>query len=304
MMGTKSDSVFDPDLKPYYPSAPYRSRIRPSVRFRECDPYEGVASEPLTLHKYAYTHNNPINGTDPTGMWNLPSLLTGFGVNAILFRFSLGAVIGGTDAAFRGYSIMQGAAWGGAFGVAGPLIPWKLGLALSAYAIGEALADRDWDSAIFRGAVAVIGLGTYRYVNGHLPGGRWGGLNTQLQNSRIAIHLKGKGWKITFGGGMGSEEPIPGPTGGRSGSTYVDITAQKMVNGQLRTLRIQTVDTRKSGAPTNREMAAAGRIKQQHPSEALILVPKQPQDGAAMAPAPFGDSDDRSEWAWDGPGGP
>jgi hypothetical protein len=25
--------------------------------------------EPLSLHKYIYTHNNPINGTDPTGLF-------------------------------------------------------------------------------------------------------------------------------------------------------------------------------------------------------------------------------------------
>lgn len=271
------------------------------IAFTNVDTFEGQPSEPISLHKYIYAHADPIDGTDPTGMWNLPSLLVGFGIKAILFRFVLGATVGAVDGALRGYSMMQGAAWGGAFGVAGPLIPWKLGLALSVYGIGEALADGDWDSAIFRGATAVVGLGAYRYVNGNLPGGRWGNLGTQLQNSRIVAFLKGRGWTIRAGGGMSPEEFIPGPGGGRSGSTYVDITAQKTVNGQPRTVRIQTVDTRASGVPTNRETAAAGRIRTAFPNDHLILVPKQVQSGVAIVPSPIGDDDDRSEFAWDGP---
>jgi RHS repeat-associated protein len=39
-----------------------------SGRFGRMDTYEGRQHEPLTLHKYVYAHNNPINGTDPTGL--------------------------------------------------------------------------------------------------------------------------------------------------------------------------------------------------------------------------------------------
>lgn len=31
------------------------------------DSYEGERYEPLTLHKYAYCHSNPLNGVDPSG---------------------------------------------------------------------------------------------------------------------------------------------------------------------------------------------------------------------------------------------
>ena len=35
------------------------------------DTYEGRNGEPLTLHKYLYTHGSPVNGTDPSGNFNL-----------------------------------------------------------------------------------------------------------------------------------------------------------------------------------------------------------------------------------------
>jgi hypothetical protein len=31
------------------------------------DPYEGSVLDPVTLHKYVYAANNPVNATDPTG---------------------------------------------------------------------------------------------------------------------------------------------------------------------------------------------------------------------------------------------
>jgi RHS repeat-associated protein len=36
-------------------------------RFETQDPYEGDIQRPLTLHKYVYTANNPVNFVDPTG---------------------------------------------------------------------------------------------------------------------------------------------------------------------------------------------------------------------------------------------
>jgi hypothetical protein len=38
-------------------------------RFIRRDDYEGGIQNPLTLHKYVYTHNNPVNATDPTGLF-------------------------------------------------------------------------------------------------------------------------------------------------------------------------------------------------------------------------------------------
>ncbi len=40
-------------------------------RFTRRDTYSGSISEPITLHKYIYTHANPVNGIDPTGLFTI-----------------------------------------------------------------------------------------------------------------------------------------------------------------------------------------------------------------------------------------
>jgi hypothetical protein len=45
-----------------------------SGRFLRQDSYEGKQTEPLTLHKYSYTHNNPVNATDPTGLFTMADI--------------------------------------------------------------------------------------------------------------------------------------------------------------------------------------------------------------------------------------
>jgi hypothetical protein len=58
---------------------------------------------------------------------------------------------------------------------------------------------------------------------------------------------------------------------GRKGGSYPDITATK--NGK--TIRINTVDVRKSGKITSRELRNAKRIRAQKPNDHLILIPKR-----------------------------
>ncbi len=38
-------------------------------RFNSLDPFYGNSSDPQSFHKYAYVHNDPIQGVDPTGMF-------------------------------------------------------------------------------------------------------------------------------------------------------------------------------------------------------------------------------------------
>jgi hypothetical protein len=40
-----------------------------SGRFLSLDPFAGNTADPLSLHKYLYTHANPIMGVDPTGLF-------------------------------------------------------------------------------------------------------------------------------------------------------------------------------------------------------------------------------------------
>jgi RHS repeat-associated protein len=66
---------YDPNLREYYLRARYYD---PSQgRFTGRDPFDGMLEQPLSLNKYGYVHGNPINSTDPTGMYlgNLLDLL-------------------------------------------------------------------------------------------------------------------------------------------------------------------------------------------------------------------------------------
>lgn len=62
------------------------------ARFSQLDSYEGKLHEPVTLHKYNYSHNDPVNWTDPSGniattsdllqAMNLQGVLTTTGTHA------------------------------------------------------------------------------------------------------------------------------------------------------------------------------------------------------------------------------
>jgi hypothetical protein len=41
------------------------------MRFTAFDPVRGKFEEPMTLHKYLYCGNRPINGIDPLGLWTV-----------------------------------------------------------------------------------------------------------------------------------------------------------------------------------------------------------------------------------------
>jgi RHS repeat-associated protein len=57
---------YDTTLQQYYLRARY---YNPSNGlFNRVDPYSGNLSDPQSLHKYVYCHNNPVNGIDPSGL--------------------------------------------------------------------------------------------------------------------------------------------------------------------------------------------------------------------------------------------
>ncbi|MCC3595178.1 RHS repeat-associated core domain-containing protein, partial [Microcoleus sp. PH2017_28_MFU_U_A] len=58
---------YDPNLGDYYLRARYYDTE--TGRFSARDPFEGVLTEPLSLAKYPYVHGNPVNATDPSGLF-------------------------------------------------------------------------------------------------------------------------------------------------------------------------------------------------------------------------------------------
>ena len=66
---------YDENLEKYY----LRQRYYDTGigRFSRRDTYEGRIFEPITLHKYIYTHDNPINFVDPSGEYTIVDHLLG-----------------------------------------------------------------------------------------------------------------------------------------------------------------------------------------------------------------------------------
>jgi RHS repeat-associated protein len=106
--------------------------------------------------------------------------------------------------------------------------------------------------------------------------GRLGKQTTRDHVEKVADQLEGMGYKITNGARGLPEEYIPGAGPGNKGSSYPDITATKtMPDGTVKTVRVNTVDTRANGKTmTTREATNAARIRAQKPGEILITIPK------------------------------
>lgn len=60
-----SGEWLDPNLSFYNLRARYYNAL--TGRFETMDPYAGKITDPVTLHKYVYAKNNPVNLIDPTG---------------------------------------------------------------------------------------------------------------------------------------------------------------------------------------------------------------------------------------------
>jgi len=77
---------YDSSLSQYYLRARYYDPS--NGRFTTLDPYAGNTSDPQSLHKYTYCHNDPVNAIDPSGAaiqdYNLSSLMTAIAITAVV----------------------------------------------------------------------------------------------------------------------------------------------------------------------------------------------------------------------------
>ena len=101
---------FDPDLGLYYLRARYHNPD--SGRFWTADAFEGFASDPASLHRYTYCHNNPVNAVDPSGYSasmaeGMSVLGLGPTVTGALLATSLGVLSRGAGAISGGAGFMD-----------------------------------------------------------------------------------------------------------------------------------------------------------------------------------------------------
>lgn len=74
-------------------------------RFDRLDPFDGDPRNPLSLHKYLYTHGDPINGTDPSGR-NLSVSLGTISIGVGLATFDASVIFGAVNSTV-GYATGQ-----------------------------------------------------------------------------------------------------------------------------------------------------------------------------------------------------
>jgi RHS repeat-associated protein len=83
---------FDTDLQQYYLRARWYNQN--SGLFNRMDPYAGNNQDPQSLHKYLYCHANPVNATDPSGLWTTIQVVTVTGIIGLLAGALIGAYLG------------------------------------------------------------------------------------------------------------------------------------------------------------------------------------------------------------------
>ena len=94
------------------------------------DTFPGMQFEPLSLHKYLYTHADPVNGIDPSGYFSITEYMTAQNIGLVAKSVAVGsltgAIFGAIDASLSrdatGEAILN-AAVNGAIGgaILGPL---------------------------------------------------------------------------------------------------------------------------------------------------------------------------------------
>ena len=75
-----SGETFDAASQQQYLRARYYNPV--NGRFNRLDPFVGNNSDPQSLHKYAYVHGDPVQGTDPSGMFFATLAVTAISVAA------------------------------------------------------------------------------------------------------------------------------------------------------------------------------------------------------------------------------
>jgi RHS repeat-associated protein len=86
-------------------------------RFNRLDPFFGNLNDPLSLHKYLYTHGDPVNGIDPSGLFSIGGTLSSMAIGALNMGCvggTIGAVLGlvnGSVGWFNGQMTIGAALW-------------------------------------------------------------------------------------------------------------------------------------------------------------------------------------------------
>lgn len=102
---------FDAALGLYYLRARYYGAS--GGRFLSQDSFDGIASDPITLHRYLYASVNPSNHSDPSGQSDIGEVMIALAISTVISAIvgaAIGAIRNGAEGAARGllYGAMTG----------------------------------------------------------------------------------------------------------------------------------------------------------------------------------------------------
>ena len=116
---------FEPVGGLYYLRARYYEPA--SGRFLGRDPFPGRLSDPRSMHPYVYAHADPVNVTDPTGLFSLIELSVGQNIQGILRALDFSASSVARYCSTTGkLEVAQEALFWGQFVAAGPVLANEL----------------------------------------------------------------------------------------------------------------------------------------------------------------------------------
>ncbi len=73
-------------------------------RFNRLDPFFGNLNDPQSLHKYTYAHNDPVNMTDPTGLFGLGGISISMSLGTGMRSMNISATLAGLNGLMGGFS--------------------------------------------------------------------------------------------------------------------------------------------------------------------------------------------------------
>ncbi len=116
-----SGEQFDSKIGQQYLRARYYDPA--TGRFNSLDSFFGNLDDPQSLHKYLYTHADPVNGIDPSGLFSLGGIAFSMGIGGLLGGLSSGGLTLATSGSFAlaGRSFVRGMALGALAGALFPL---------------------------------------------------------------------------------------------------------------------------------------------------------------------------------------
>ncbi len=217
-----------------------------SAQWNRLDPFSGNMQDPQSLHKYAYVHGDPINGTDPTGMWSIGSVLGSFSLGAAINGLVVGSITGAAGGAVDSYlggdDVVEGALWGAGIGGALGFVTGGFSVGLTAYVQGLSISQK------------LLAMRTMYFLSAAAAG--WGMATAK------------NGWQAAYRGSIGLLGVVANATA---------------IRGTLKNLWVQNT-SRSAAQSTTRRMAEAFEALGMRADEALgtalaFMRPKIRPDG-------------------------